>query len=347
MSSSILSSLPTWVVLVTLALFSSAPSPSSRIDQGLFDQDTPLDAELTFDFREFSKEKYEEEYHPAYLKVASKDGNWTADSIRIRSRGNFRKQYCHLPPIKLNLKGSVFQSQETKTLSKIKMVTSCKNQDQFQQFVLREYLAYRIYQILTPWSFRVRLIRLKLIDSTGKRKDRQQYGFVIEPIKHLAERMDCLEIEPPRLRDGDLDRQQATLMYLFEYLVGNTDYSIGNLHNLKVIRPDDVKDDRIMPIPYDFDYTGLANTNYAIPHEKLGTDDVKIRIYLGACRGEAEWNQAWELIESHQAEILALPDQIEGLDPYSRNFCKEYLEDCFREFSKESRRNRTLAATCH
>ena len=63
-------------------------------------------------------------------------------------------------------------------------------------------------------------------------------------------------------------------MSVFQYMVGNTDWSMVRFHNVEVSRtPRGV----YVPVPYDFDWTGLVSTRYARPNEGLGIRSVRQR----------------------------------------------------------------------
>jgi hypothetical protein len=113
---------------------------------------------------------------------------------------------------------------------------------------------------------------------------------------------------------------------LFEYMIGNTDFSIYALHNVRLVqRPDK----SIHTVPYDMDFSGLVHPPYAAPDRALMLTSVRDRLYRGPCRRQ-------ELVDPYIAnftakkEILrALPDSIPGLDKSSREDTKSYLDDFF------------------
>ena len=253
------------------------------VEFSLFGEEPPLALELTFDYKQFIKRKYKDDYHQAELKVFLRDSSHVADTVRIRARGEFRKGFCQFPPIRLNFKQSNFELSELKKLEKVKLVTTCKYQTVFQQYLFQEYLIYKTYNLLTDKSFRVRLVDITYIDTREKKKPFTQYGFLIEEVEKMAERNECFEIEIDGLSGKACDPYETTLMTVFQYMIGNTDFLINNRHNVKVIRPKDPILQDVFAVPYDFDYSGMVNTIYAIPHPDLGIPSVRNRLYRGYC----------------------------------------------------------------
>ncbi len=162
------------------------------------------------------------------------------------------------------------------------MVSPChESRDDYQRYVLLEYLVYRTFNVLTPVSYRVRLLEITFRDTSGENEERTKYAFLIEDIDRLAERLrgdeaELTEIPPYRLEDG-----QALMVDLFQYMVGNTDFSAPFFHNVKMILLDGPT---YMPIPYDFDFSGAVDARYARPPEDLPIDWVRDRYYRGFCR---------------------------------------------------------------
>lgn len=201
----------------------------------LFESEEPLKVELKFDYRRFIKEKYKDKYQEADLTVFFSEDHVVEGKIRMRARGEFRRRYCSFPPIKLNFKKSNFDVPALKELETLKLVNNCKNQADFQQYIFKERLAYKMYNQITPISFKVRLLEITYIDSRGKKKPFTRYGFVIEDVDDVAERNECIKLSVEKTGDRYVDRDQMTLIYIFEYMIGNTDYALGNMHNVKLV----------------------------------------------------------------------------------------------------------------
>ncbi|MEO0472422.1 MAG: hypothetical protein AAF206_22555 [Bacteroidota bacterium] len=295
----------------------------------LYGEEEPLKVELRFDFKKFVKEKFKDKYQNAEMTVYLKDGMVTHDTIRIKARGNFRRRYCSLPPIKLNFKKAEFSVDALNQLEKVKLVTTCRYQKDYQQYLYKEFLAYKLYNELTPLSFRVRLVDLTFIDSEGKKKTFTQRGFIIEEIDALARRFEGVEFEPPKIHSEQTDRKQMTLVAMYQYMIGNTDWAVGNLHNIKLIKTFTDGRDYIFSIPYDFDYSGLVNATYAIPNPQWGIENVRQRRYQGYQRSMDEFDTTRELFFDKKAILEGIVSDFPYLNERNRKEMAAYLDEFF------------------
>ncbi len=238
----------------------------------LFAGDAPLALTIKADFKAINKDKSEKSAR-RFAGTIAVAGTDAIVPIELSSRGHFRLMSgaCTWVPLRVQFDrkaaaGTVFDGQST-----LKLVTHCRDNDVFEQHVLREYLPYRIYSIVSPMAFRARLARVTYVDPGG-RTIATRYGMFIEDDADLARRAEARSIELPRVMFRDLDQESLMRMALFEYMIANTDVSIIKLHNVKLL----VTEQRtIYPVPYDFDFSGLVNAPYANPDPKLGIATVR------------------------------------------------------------------------
>lgn len=209
-------------------------------------------------------------------------------AVAVRNRGNSRLRVCEFPPLRLDFvrdatAGTVFEGQ-----NKLKLVTHCRNYDRGEQDMLEEFLAYRLFNALTDASFRVRLLRIRYVDTGGRLEEGAavRYGFVLEPEDQLAARLGGRPAAITGVPKRRHDVEQASLLYLFQFMIGNTDwgfvkadYDDDCCHNVALIDVDNV----IHTIPYDFDLAGLVNARYARPDPALRIKTVRQRLYRGLC----------------------------------------------------------------
>ena len=113
-----------------------------------------------------------------------------------------------------------------------------------------------------------------------KMKPYTQYAFLIEDIKDVGARNNCVEMKRPAGTEG-YHRQQITFVSIFEYMIGNTDCAVPNHHNIRLIVPLTDTFARPYPVPYDFDYCGVVNAPYAIPDENLDITKCKGALLQG------------------------------------------------------------------
>ena len=168
----------------------------------LFDSYEPMELEIVSDFKQLIKRKFRDEYQPAQLIYRPNGETLIRREIRIKPRGNSRREICYFPPLKLNFVKSNFRYENLVDLDKMKMVSYCKKGKAFEAYHLKEYLCYRILNILTPNSFKVRLVKMRYVD-TGRKKNNthDSFAFLIEPVKRLAHRLEFEELEQVKVLD--------------------------------------------------------------------------------------------------------------------------------------------------
>ena len=188
-----------------------------------------------------------------------------------------------------------------------------------------------MFNLVTPLSFRARLARATYVDEKSKKKSAVRYALFIEHENDVARRNEGRIVELPRLVFKDLDDQTLTRMMMFEYMIGNTDFSIWALHNVRVIQ----KPDRtLIGVPYDFDLSGMVHAPYAMPDRRLGLRSVVDRMYRGPCRSVDEFDAAAAPFRAKRTEMLALLDSAPSLERSIRGEMKEYIDGFFRAIDK-------------
>ena len=315
----------------TVIATDNKPTEDNSTDIGLFCKDEPFVCDLSFDIRKFSREKYKDQYQEAKLTYYLNDSVDLEKTIRLKARGIFRKRHCYLPPIKLNLKKAEIQSGELKGIKKLKLVTCCQYSGAYEQYVLKEYLAYKLYSLLTDYSFRVRLMQIRYVD-IGRKKSKGfiRYGFAIENVDVLAERNNAIEIEINTLNQSYIDKASMNRVALFQFMIGNTDWSVPGLHNLKLIK---LKDHLILTpfvVPYDFDYSGFVNTSYSIPDERLMIDSVRERLFRGICCTCEEYETTIQEFLDKKDRIYQTILEFEYFEDRTRNEVLVYIDEFFR-----------------
>ena len=322
------------------------------IDFTLFSSTSPLQTDkiikisLKFDMKKFVRSKHKEEYQKAELTIYNPDSNIVEKEIRVRARGITRKSICYFPPIKLNFKETEFDNEYLNDINSLKLVTHCKNSALFEQYLLKEFLVYRMYNLLTDSSFRVKLVHIDYIDSEDKMKPLTKYGFIIESHNHLAERLLGVRIDRTGVNTWDTDSYLTSLMALFQYMIGNTDWAIPVPHNFKLVKPS-VLNSSILAIPYDFDYSGMVNTTYAIPDENLGIETVRTRVYRGYCLpSEDHYQRIFKVFLENKQAMFSLVEDFELLDKKSRPEMLEYLEEFYTIIESPQQAERHIIGVC-
>jgi hypothetical protein len=315
----------------------------------LFASQDPIEIVLTADWKAVQRDRNVEskKLYPATLAIKKDGAAGTPIPIEVRTRGNVRRnpRLCSFAPLRLELpkegvKGTVFEGQ-----GGIKLGVHCQGDGVYQQYMLKEFLANRLHNVVTPRSLRVRLAKVTYADKDPGKEPYTKLGIFYEDADDMAARAEARELPVPRQMFQYLDQPSLLFMSLFNYMIGNVDYSILTLHN--VIMIDDVKGARL-PVPYDFDYSGLVNAHYAIPAKGLEISSVRDRLYRGPCKTEAEVNQALQPFRDKQAEMLALVASMEplGLDEGPRKSTEKYLNEFFELIGKPDKVKKTFVTDC-
>ncbi len=255
----------------------------------LFAGTEPIVLTLTADFKAVQSDRDPEstKTFPATIQLAANDGSMKTVELPIRTRGHARRSFntCDFAPLRLEfpkdkMKGTVFADQEA-----IELGVHCREGvREFAQYVLREYAAYRIYNLVTPQSFRARLARVTYVDAVKQKPISTRFGLFIEDDSDVARKMGG-RLTGQKEDLARLDRDTFTRLALFEYMIGNVDMSVITFHNVVAVQmPTGV----VHPVPYDFDYSGLVNASYAAPAPGLGITTVRDRLFRGPCRTAEE-----------------------------------------------------------
>ncbi len=303
---------------------------------GLFSEDEVLQFRLVANYQKLLKDRGDDRrYHPATLVYKDSTGADVTIPMRVMVRGNRRRDasVCRFPPLMLNLirkrmpKGTVFEDQ-----NKLKLVTHCIGED----YVLREYLVYKVYNVLTDASYRVRLCQVSYEDSLQKRKTEVRYAFLIEDDKAMATRNNMKEISAKKVISMEYAEPRAMArLALFQYMIGNTDWSVPFRHNIDLLAPDSLSPP--IPVPFDFDYAGMVGTPYAVPPPELGIKSAKERLYRGYSFPESIHRETINTFNSLKTPIYAVYKQCEPLSKTGLRQSLQFL-DSFYDIINQPRR---------
>jgi hypothetical protein len=314
-----------------------AASDTLLTDFGLFTNDEVLNLSLRFDIVQYTRKKPKEEYMNATLTYHLNSKDSINKEIRIKSRGEMRNGYCDFPPVRLNFKNAGFQKSDLKKIEKMKMVTHCKYGNEENLF--KEYLIYKLYNVLTDTSFRVRLVKMNYINTNPdkKRKPIETYSFFIEPIEMMAERIKSVPIESTNLSQKNIMPTNMDRVAIFNYMIGNTDWSVPNQHNCKVISGYNPQYAGLgILVPYDFDYAGLVNADYAVPYEGLGLKSVTERRYLGICRSEETFQNDLKVFLEKKEGFYKVIREFPLLAEKTKKEMLDYLDSFYDMFDKRN-----------
>jgi hypothetical protein len=256
------------------------------------------------------------------------DSNTYTSKPLINARGKMRRKICHLPPLRLNFGADT--TSPLRGLKSLKLVSPCDAISNYEQLLIKEYLVYKMYNLISDKSFRVRLMQVSFEDALGKKKGFKQYAFFMEDVDELAKRHNCEVVEGEMYLTDATDRMQITLVSIFEYMIGNTDWSVPNNHNIKLIRPLEGTSRKPFAVPYDFDYSGIVDAPYATPDPELGLDYVTQRLYRGFPRNMAELEPLVQKFKDKKEEIYKVISDCKLLTPGNMKQMSNYLDDFFK-----------------
>jgi hypothetical protein len=253
-------------------------------------------------------------------------------AIELRARGNYRKKNCYYLPLKLKIDKHISKGTPFEEDQKLKLVLPCLKSNQANDHVIKELLAYKIYELLSPYYFQTRLVSVALEEDTGKKKiDHDLMGILIQDDKSLAHDYRG-NIIKRRIHPKNQDALSSVRNALFQYMIGNTDYSTAYQHNEKLF----YLDDKIVPVPYDFDMAGLVNTSYAvvsaIKNKPLPIQKVTDRLFIGFEREEAVFQEVRKDFLAKETLVFEMMDRHEKFFKDSRELeeAKKFLEGFYK-----------------
>lgn len=299
-----------------------------------FTDEPPIEMTLTTDIRTLQNEKGQDVFQPATAKMKFPDGTEIEEPIQVGPRGKFRRGYCRIPPIMMQFRNA--SSPRLSQLGKLKLVIACGASVTDEELVLKEFLVYKLYNQLTDMSFRVRLMKTTFNDTRGKIKPFTQYSFMLEDDGDMARRNGCHKRTHGQILTESTNRELMTLVAIFEYMIGNTDWSVPNDHNIELIFSKAEPQLLPYPVPYDFDYCGLVDASYAVPNEIIGTEKVTERVYRGFPRNMEEIQATLEIFRKKKAAILNVVNSFSPLSDKIRRGMVNYLEGFFRMIENKS-----------
>lgn len=276
--------------------------------------------------------------------------------IELSPRGFSRRTLgiCQFPPLRVNLsgtrQGTILQEQ-----NKLKLVTRCRPGASYEQLTILEYTAYRLFNEITPMSYRVRPVRVTYRDTVGRRREETQFNFFIEDSSDLARRNRRAEIvvQSREVASSQLDPQQAAIVGLFQFMIGNLDWDMVEgltgddcCHNGKLFAATETSRENVVPVPYDFDYSGFVNAPYAVPPQGLPVQNVRQRYYRGLCRHNDQLQAAAEVFRTRRAQLYAVIEGETRLTEARRTAARGYIEDFYEVLDDPQRFQRQVIENC-
>jgi len=322
-----------------------APAPA----RPLFSSDHVLELELAGPLEATLADREARDYRPFTLRLTAEDG--TSIPLQVRVRGKSRAAICELAPLRLDFDSDATAGTPFAGQNKLKLVLPCHDSDRAERDVLEEYAAYRIFGLLSDTAYRVRLLRLHLIDTEagGGKTLLDRHAFLLESNEELTSRTGLPKAGLPAVRRGELEPDQAATVFIFQYLIGNTDWSLvapenetDCCHNIRLLG----REAPIYAVPFDFDLSGLVSARYAKPDPSLNLRSVSQRLYRGYCIDSAALGLALDRIVASREAVLAVPQSLSMLSDRQVRSRVRYLEDFFEQAADRDRLLRRFEKLC-
>jgi hypothetical protein len=328
------------------------PSPAVIADRKreaerrtLFRSQEPVPITLTADFRAVQRDRDPKSTrtYPATISFQGAKGAVASMPITIRTRGHSRRNpvTCTFAPLRLEFDKKLTKDTIFDGHGPLKLGTHCRNGS--EDIILRELAVYRMFNHLTPMSFRARAAKLTYIDTATSKVFADEMGLLIEDDDDVAKRMEGRVISLESAFFARVDQPTLNVLSLFQFMIGNTDYSITAQHNIELVQTQDL---RRFTVPYDFDYSGLVDAPYAVPAKELPIEYVRDRLYRGPCRTEAEWQPYLQQMRTAKPAFIEILDTQSGLTDKYRKSAKNYIEEFYKLIDRPGNVKEMLIRPC-
>lgn len=320
----------------------------------LFEREDTLNVTIRAPWRDVLRKKRSNDPYPGQLEYTDELGNSVTLPLTVERRGIKRQEVCSFPPIRLrfekeDIKGTTFRGQDS-----LKMVTHCEKGANYEQYYIVEMLIYRMYNLLTDYSFRVRPLSVTYYDSNRDRAEDPIFAFLIEDDSDVAKRNGLKKLEIPQLSYKRMEPELTGLFTLFQYMIGNVDWASMRgpdpdecCHNVKLIAPEPLNDgDWVYPVPYDFDSAGLVDAKYAAPPDGLPISKVTQRLYRGYCWHNDTVTAARQLFLQKKPEILGMIANDGRLNSRTQRDAGRFLEDFFEIIENDEEFREEIISEC-
>jgi hypothetical protein len=212
----------------------------------------------------------------------------------------------------------------------IKLVTYCKDSINYPEWITKEYLVYKLYNSVNDYSFQVKLVDVTYEDSKGQFPTIQKTGFIIEPLEELANRLSCT-IVPDNKAIASIHKEKYKLLTVFQFMVGNSDWNFSKRHNVRMLACEG--NSSPIPVPYDFDYSGMVNADYAKPHPMLPIEKITERLFQWRGNIEEDFSETIKVFEESKNKFAEIYENTPQLSSESKVEIKEYFNQFYETVS--------------
>lgn len=307
----------------------------SRKYLSLFENDDILEVSLKFDLSGFIKKPDKNQSFDGVMTFHFSETDTLDRKVTIQYRGMSRYERCKLPPMRIIFKQPVYEVNDSARIKKMKLVNQCQSGSLYDDYIIKECLVYKLYNVLTDTCFRVRLLKVSYIDTEKKKKPVVQYGIFIEPEELLAKRTNLIEVKSRGLSQKHMHPLMIDRIAIFNYMVSNWDWSVPGQHNISIFSsPVYGHTGTGIPVPFDFDLTGVVNAEYAIPPPGIGIETNRDRMFTGICRTREEYKTELMMFLEKKDDFYAVVNNYPYLAKVARKDIIFFLDQFFDQLEK-------------
>jgi hypothetical protein len=311
-----------WLAVTPLVGYSQDSDPS---ESTLFNSDEVLHIRLSGNIRELINDRSDKmQYHKLTLSYRTNDGSLTYLPVKVKTRGHFRRTEasCTYPPLLFNFSKNKKAEGLFLNQDKLKLVTACTG----DQYVLRECLVYQLYNLITQKSFKARLVKIAFDDTVRNTQSVELFSIFLEEENQMARRNHAQILDDKPLKPEQTRTEDFLIMAVFQYMIGNTDWSVQYFQNIKLITADR---NLPSPVPYDFDHAGIVSAPYARPEEALHLNSVRDRRFRGYCMPVSSFKNTFAIFNQHKKDIYRVYTECPYLDESYVKTTIQYLDDFY------------------
>lgn len=311
--------------------------------RNFFSESQPVILRLESNFTLIKETKDDKDKQEARLQMEVSDSMVMECLVEIRPRGKSRLAYCHFPPLKIDFSESLLRVTNLSSFEKVKMVTKCRSPQVYQEYVLTEFLIYKLYNVVTPMSFRARLARITFVDIGPNQEEWTDLGFILEETDAIAQRLGLEETEKIATR---IEPDHALYLSMFQYMIGNTDWHVPSGHNVKFFRDPDQEEYSSFIIPYDFDVCGMVKANYALPRSELKQTRIRDRRFIGFTPTYEKLEEVIAFYQEHRSDFYRILSDFEYLSEKKKKDLEKYLDRFYATLEDPERVRRVFIQDC-
>jgi len=344
---------PTALTLTIIMLLSASPSGAVQEKSKppkIFTTENVIEATLEGPWKAIDRSREDQDW-PGKFTYTGANGDRMSIPVQISLRGLTRRRVCDFPPLRIDFDKEASKGTEFRGAGNLKLVTHCFRNTRYAQYYIKEFLAYGIYNLVTPLSYQVQGLDLSYIESDNPGKPIQRFGFLIEDPDDVAERNGLIKLGRASTTPSQLDAEETSRFMLFQYMVANLDWSALSgpegkcCHNARLVgEAEDTE--TVFAIPYDLDASGLVDTHYAAPPANLRIRDVRQRLYRGFCAHNAAVPGVLNEYRALEADIMALFENEPRLDDRQRKYATRFLAGFYGSLENDKEVQKQLIDNC-